>query len=57
MTFSVVNTGVGIAEPELARVFEEFYQIRGPHQRGHRGTGLGVPYARTPPNCWAAHSC
>ncbi|WP_329458025.1 sensor histidine kinase [Streptomyces sp. NBC_01497] len=47
MTFTVVDTGVGMEEPELARVFEEFYQVRGPHQRGHRGTGLGLPYART----------
>lgn len=46
-TVTVTDTGVGIPEPELARVFEEFYQIRGPHQRGHRGTGLGLPYART----------
>ncbi|MFF1799438.1 response regulator, partial [Kitasatospora sp. NPDC058263] len=28
------------------RVFEEFYQVRGAHQRGRSGTGLGLPYAR-----------
>ncbi|WP_435239201.1 ATP-binding protein [Streptomyces sp. YPW6] len=47
MFFTVTDTGVGIPEAELSRVFEEFYQVRGPHQRLHRGTGLGLPYART----------
>ncbi|WP_257135829.1 ATP-binding protein, partial [Streptomyces sp. b94] len=45
--FTVTDTGVGIPEAELSRVFEEFYQVRGPLQRVHRGTGLGLPYART----------
>ncbi|WP_030745813.1 ATP-binding protein [Streptomyces sp. NRRL S-31] len=44
--FRVQDTGVGIAAEELDRVFEEFYQVRGPHQRGRAGTGLGLPYAR-----------
>ncbi|WP_234019170.1 hybrid sensor histidine kinase/response regulator [Streptomyces sp. Tu6071] len=44
--FRVTDTGVGIPEPEIDRVFEEFYQVRGPHQRGRAGTGLGLPYAR-----------
>ncbi|MFF6906088.1 sensor histidine kinase [Streptomyces sp. NPDC012389] len=47
MTFTVTDTGVGIPASELPRVFEEFYQVRGPLQRAHRGTGLGLPYART----------
>lgn len=47
MAFTVTDTGVGIPEDELARVFEEFYQVRGPLQRVHRGTGLGLPYALT----------
>ncbi|MFF1697826.1 sensor histidine kinase [Streptomyces sp. NPDC058257] len=44
---TITDTGVGIPAEELSRVFEEFYQIRGPHQSGHAGTGLGLPYART----------
>ncbi|MBR7825593.1 response regulator [Actinospica sp. MGRD01-02] len=42
----VEDTGIGIPEQEQARIFEEFYQVRGPHQRGKAGTGLGLPYAR-----------
>ncbi|MET9365109.1 ATP-binding protein [Streptomyces sp. NPDC006632] len=45
--FTVSDTGVGIPPDELERVFEVFYQVRGPHQSGRPGTGLGLPYART----------
>ncbi|MFJ2884866.1 sensor histidine kinase [Streptomyces sp. NPDC087305] len=45
--FTVTDTGVGIPADELGRVFEAFYQVRGPHQKGRPGTGLGLPYART----------
>ncbi|MFJ2744907.1 ATP-binding protein [Streptomyces sp. NPDC087440] len=44
--FTVRDTGVGIPADQLERIFEEFYQVRGPHQRGRSGTGLGLPYAR-----------
>lgn len=46
LLFTVSDTGVGIPEDQQARVFEEFYQVTGPHQRGRSGTGLGLPYAR-----------
>ncbi|MEV2246651.1 hybrid sensor histidine kinase/response regulator [Streptomyces sp. NPDC049970] len=46
VVFTVSDTGVGIPEAEQQQVFEEFYQVRGPHQRGRSGTGLGLPYAR-----------
>ncbi|HEX4830996.1 MAG TPA: hybrid sensor histidine kinase/response regulator [Trebonia sp.] len=39
----VTDTGTGIPEGQLERVFEEFYQVPGA-RRG--GTGLGLPYAR-----------
>ncbi|WP_308013656.1 sensor histidine kinase [Streptomyces beigongshangae] len=45
--FTVTDTGIGIPPEELERVFEVFYQVRGPHQQGRPGTGLGLPYART----------
>jgi signal transduction histidine kinase len=46
LLFTVTDTGVGIAEDQQAKVFEEFYQVAGPHQRDRAGTGLGLPYAR-----------
>jgi signal transduction histidine kinase/CheY-like chemotaxis protein len=46
LEFEVGDTGVGIPQDEQDRIFEEFYQVRGPHQRGRTGTGLGLPYAR-----------
>ncbi|MFF7381945.1 ATP-binding protein [Streptomyces griseoluteus] len=47
LIFTITDTGVGIPAEEIDRVFEAFYQVRGPHQRGRQGTGLGLPYART----------
>ena len=44
--FEITDTGIGIPYDEQERVFEEFYQVRGPHQRAQAGTGLGLPYAR-----------
>ncbi|MET8574206.1 ATP-binding protein [Streptomyces sp. NPDC005012] len=46
VVFTVTDTGVGIPQEEQQQIFEEFYQVRGPHQRGRSGTGLGLPYAR-----------
>ncbi|MFJ8493188.1 sensor histidine kinase [Streptomyces sp. NPDC094038] len=45
--FTITDTGIGIPEEDLGHVFEEFYQVRGEHQRDWPGTGLGLPYART----------
>ena len=45
---SVEDTGIGIAETDLDRIFEEFEQVR-PSGRGdsmQRGTGLGLAIAR-----------
>jgi signal transduction histidine kinase/CheY-like chemotaxis protein len=44
--FSVSDTGLGIAPEDRERIFEEFAQVEGPHQKRIRGTGLGLPLSR-----------
>lgn len=42
--FSVADSGVGIAPEDLPRVFDRFWQSRGP---GGRGVGLGLSIAKS----------
>ena len=42
----VVDTGVGIAAAEVARIFEEYHQVGNLSQR-KKGTGLGLAIARS----------
>ena len=46
VTFSVTDTGIGLAPEHLSYVFEEFTQIDSPLQRRSKGTGLGLPLAK-----------
>jgi len=46
VTFSVTDTGIGLAPEHLAYVFEEFTQIDSALQRRTKGTGLGLPLAK-----------
>jgi signal transduction histidine kinase/CheY-like chemotaxis protein len=39
---TVWDTGIGIAQKDMARLFKPFIQIEGDHQLGHRGSGLGL---------------
>jgi signal transduction histidine kinase len=43
---TVTDTGIGIPEDQVERVFEEFHQVRNPLQTRATGTGLGLSYAR-----------
>jgi signal transduction histidine kinase len=40
----VTDNGIGIAPEEQERIFDEFYQVTGPRQKG--GTGLGLSLTR-----------
>jgi signal transduction histidine kinase/ActR/RegA family two-component response regulator len=45
LTFEVEDTGVGIAQEEIARIFEPFHQVK-QMQRVIEGTGLGLAICR-----------
>jgi signal transduction histidine kinase/ActR/RegA family two-component response regulator len=40
--FQVRDTGIGIAERDQARIFEEFEQVLGAFQQKNKGSGLGL---------------
>ena len=43
---TVADTGIGIAAPDLARIFDEFVQVDAGLTRSHEGTGLGLALSR-----------
>lgn len=46
ITFSVKDTGIGIAPEHRLMIFEEFVQLETPHQKKFKGTGLGLPLCK-----------
>ena len=38
----VEDTGAGISESDLTRIFERFYRVQGAKGRTHEGTGIGL---------------
>lgn len=46
VTFSVSDTGIGIAAENLEHIFEDFVQVESKIQRRVRGTGLGLALSR-----------
>jgi PAS domain S-box-containing protein len=43
---SVSDTGVGIPESELSKIFQRFHRVRGAKSRTHEGTGIGLALAQ-----------
>ena len=46
VTFSVSDTGIGIAPPDHEAIFQEFTQVENPLQHKYKGTGLGLPLSK-----------
>src|SRR5262249_52468873 len=46
VSFLVADTGIGVAEEDQERIFQEWTQVDGKLQRATKGSGLGLPLAR-----------
>ncbi len=46
ITFSVEDTGIGIAPENQELIFQEFTQVEHPLQKRYKGTGLGLPLSK-----------
>jgi signal transduction histidine kinase/CheY-like chemotaxis protein len=46
LLLDVEDTGIGIKEQDLGRIFDEFYQVDGSYSRTYEGTGLGLALVR-----------
>ncbi len=46
LSFSVADTGIGIAEEDQERIFLEWSQVEGRLQKAAKGSGLGLPLSR-----------
>jgi signal transduction histidine kinase/CheY-like chemotaxis protein len=46
VVFAVADTGIGIAEEDQERIFQEWVQVEGQKQKTVKGTGLGLPLSR-----------
>ena len=46
VTFSVADTGIGIAKEHQGALFQDFVQLDSPIQRRFRGTGLGLALSK-----------
>lgn len=45
--FFVKDTGIGIPDDKLDKIFERFYQVDDSYSRGHEGAGLGLSLCKS----------
>ncbi len=43
---TIQDTGIGVAQEDMSRIFDKFEQVKGVHSSGIGGTGLGLPIAK-----------
>ncbi|MCK5259427.1 MAG: GAF domain-containing sensor histidine kinase [Candidatus Omnitrophica bacterium] len=46
VTLEVSDTGIGISEEDIVRLFDEFYRVDNPTNQNVKGTGLGLSLAK-----------
>jgi signal transduction histidine kinase len=46
VSITVTDTGIGIKQEDLTRIFQPFVQVENGYTRGHSGTGLGLAISR-----------
>jgi len=46
VALQVADTGIGIAEQDLPRLFERFHRVEGVRSRSHEGSGIGLAFVR-----------
>ena len=46
VSVTIADTGIGIKQEDLTRIFQPFVQVENGYTRGHSGTGLGLAISR-----------
>ena len=46
LRFDVIDTGIGMSEEQMGKVFEEFTQAESSTSKDYGGTGLGLPISK-----------